>query len=125
MIIKTLPTRNVNKIGKYYICECDYCGRQYEKDCGSVGKCKHHFCSRKHWVKWKNENAKYPPRLTLTKVIIEKDGGGYIAYFPRKYKGCIAGGNTIPEVKKNFENAFISYLMSMFKHGEYFRYEIK
>jgi len=50
-------------------------------------------------------------------VIIEKDNMGYIAYCPA-LKGLIVEGQSEKEVKKNFENAFISYINSALKHRD-------
>ncbi len=50
-------------------------------------------------------------------IVIEKDSIGYIAYCPA-LKGLAVEGDTKEEVKKNFANAFISYINSALKHGD-------
>ena len=50
-------------------------------------------------------------------LVVEKDDNGYIAYCPA-LKGLAAEGSTEKEVKKNFVNAFISYINSALKHGD-------
>ncbi len=50
-------------------------------------------------------------------VVIEKDEFGYVAYCPA-LKGLAVEGKTEVEVKKNFANAFISYINSALKHND-------
>lgn len=50
-------------------------------------------------------------------VVIEKDELGYIAYCPA-LKGLTVEGESKKEVKKNFADAFISYINSVLKHND-------
>lgn len=54
--------------------------------------------------------------LSIT-VLIERDGDAYFAYSPTM-PGLFVEGRTEEEVKKNVEEAFIGYLLSLMKHDE-------
>lgn len=65
------------------------------------------------------DKSKYRPFVLRFEVgvVIEKDDVGFIAYCPA-LKGLITEGETEKEVKKNFEDAFISYMKSVIKHRD-------
>ncbi|MXZ46201.1 MAG: type II toxin-antitoxin system HicB family antitoxin [Chloroflexi bacterium] len=50
-------------------------------------------------------------------VVIEQADGGYSAYAP-DVPGCVAAGDTMPEVEELMREALVLHIESLREHGE-------
>lgn len=50
-------------------------------------------------------------------IVIEETGNGYSAYAP-DVPGCVAAGDTVPEVEALMREALVLHIESLREHGE-------
>jgi hypothetical protein len=98
MIKEFIKTTNHNGRGGHYLCECDFCGKEFIRNKYSIKKVKKHYCSKIcfHIIeKGRNINDKQREALKLGRGSGEKNSmwkggrikhtGGYIYIYKPKH----------------------------------------
>lgn len=100
----------VTEIPKHWICECDYCGKRFNRRDGRAKRYKHHFCSRACRYKWyvgeNNVNHGKPMLKQVKKAIIKANTGrcpwnfkgvkksrGYVLIFKPEHPNAVGKDN--------------------------------